>query len=156
MKYLFRSYHKQPLTAVPKIWAKSWRNNYEGFDFSVKMQATMQTLLKRKFCTCHLFLKNLLTFSPICYLTNLTTIFQTQATHPQVLSWNLSKFWFQASCYYTKNQTPASVCMKFIIFNQKWRKLPLRISSRDFIFLTAAQTLRIGRHGLAFSTKTPI
>ena len=27
---------------------------------------------------------------------------------------------------------------------------------RGFIFLMAAQTLSIGRHGLAFSTKTPI
>ena len=26
----------------------------------------------------------------------------------------------------------------------------------DFIFLTVAQTFRIGRHGLAFSTKTTI
>ena len=26
---------------VPKIWTKSLRNNYEGFDFSVKMQVRM-------------------------------------------------------------------------------------------------------------------
>ena len=60
--------------------------------------------------------------------------FQNRATHPQVLSWNLTKFWFQASSYYSENQTPASVCIKFILYNQKWRKLPLRISSESSFF----------------------
>ena len=34
------------------------------------------------------------------------------------------------------------------------KKVTVKIFIRDFIFLTAAQTLSIGRHGLAFSTKT--
>ena len=47
MKYLFWSYCRQRLRAVlkkgvPKIWAKSLRNNYEGFDFLVKMQVRMK------------------------------------------------------------------------------------------------------------------
>ena len=29
---------------------------------------------------------------------------------------------------------PASVCIKFILHNQKWRKLPLRISSKTSFF----------------------
>ena len=36
------------------------------------------------------------------------------------------------------------------------KKVTLKNFIRDFIFLTAAQTLRIGRHSLAFSTKTSI
>ena len=53
---------------------------------------------------------------------------------PQVLSWNLTKFRFQASSYYSENWMPASVCIKFILYNQKWRKLPLRISSETSFF----------------------
>ena len=34
------------------------------------------------------------------------------------------------------------------------KKVTVKIFIRDFIFLTAAQTLSIGRHGLAFPTKT--
>ena len=33
------------------------------------------------------------------------------------------------------------------------KKVIVKNFIRDFIFLTAAQTLSIGRHGLAFSTK---
>ena len=36
------------------------------------------------------------------------------------------------------------------------KKVTLKNFIRDFIFLMAAQTLRIGRHSLAFSTKTSI
>ena len=35
-------------------------------------------------------------------------------------------------------------------------KVTVKNFMREFIFLTAAQTLSIGRHDLAFSTKTPI
>ena len=46
----------------------------------------------------------------------------------------------------------ASVCIKFILYNQKWRKYPL-CPIRDFIFLAGAQALCIGRHSLAFFHK---
>ena len=59
--------------------------------------------------------------------------FQNWATHPQVLSWNFTKFWYQASSYYSEHQMP-SICIKFILYHQKWRKLPLRISSETSFF----------------------
>ena len=36
------------------------------------------------------------------------------------------------------------------------KKVTVKNYIQEFIFLTAAQTLSIGRYGLAFSTKTPI
>ena len=36
------------------------------------------------------------------------------------------------------------------------KKVIVKNVIREFIFLMAALTLSIGRHGLAFSTKTPI
>ena len=36
------------------------------------------------------------------------------------------------------------------------KKVTVKNFIRDFAFLSAAQTLSIGSHGLAFSTKTPI
>ena len=80
------------------------------------------------------FSRNLLRFEPICYLTNLATFFRNRATHPQVLSRNFTKFWYQASSYYSEHRMPSSVCIKFILYHQKWRKLPLRISSETSFF----------------------
>ena len=51
---------------------------------------------------------------------------------PQILSWNLTKF--QASSYHSENWTSDSVWIKFTFYNQKWRKLPLRISSESSFF----------------------
>ena len=62
------------------------------------------------------FLKNLLT-NLLTNLTNLTTFFQNQATHPQVLSWNVTLF--QASSYYSEQRMWASPSIKFISYNQK-------------------------------------
>ena len=50
----------------------------------------------------------------------------------------------------------ASECIKIVLYNQEMNKVTVKNFIRDFIFLTATQTLIIGRHGVAFSTKTPI
>ena len=80
------------------------------------------------------FSRNLLRFQQISYLTNLTTFFQNRATHSRVLSWNFTKFWYQASSYYSEHRMPSSVCIKFILYHQKSRKLPLRVSSQASFF----------------------
>ena len=73
MKYLLRNFCKQPLRAVlkkgvPKIQANSLRNNYEGFDFSVKLYARMLQLYL-KGTPAHAFFKEL-TFLTLKELTN--------------------------------------------------------------------------------------
>ena len=112
--------------------AKSFRQSHwkitKGFDFSVKMEARMLNFTKKELLYMCFFEK----FASV--LTNLTTFSQNQATHPQVPSWNFTKFWYQASSYYSEHQMPSSVCIKFILYYQKWRKLPLRISSETSFF----------------------
>ena len=52
----------------------------------------------------------------------------------ELLSWNFTKFWYQASSYYSEHRMPSPVCIKFILYYQKWSKLPLRISSETSFF----------------------
>ena len=88
-------------------------------------------------------------------LTNLTAFFQNRATHPQVLPWNFTKFYIKQVPIIPN--TKCLFCMHEIhTISLEIKKVTLKNFIRDFIFLTAAQTLCIGRHSIVFSTKRSI